>query len=65
MVAILEMNYIMKRPLFNEITRQVMIENKSFYAERLHAGIAVYRLRREMDRMFFIESIIKLLRKLT
>lgn len=42
-----------------------MIENKSFYAERLHAGIAVYRLRREMDRMFFIESIIKLLRKLT
>ena len=40
-----------------------MIENKSFYAERLHGAIAVYRLRRDMDRIFFIEPIIKLLGK--
>lgn len=39
----------MKRPLFDMIDRQIMIENDSFYASRLLLSIAFTKLKREID----------------
>ena len=41
----------MKRPLFDWMDRQVMIEDNSLYASRLHLAIATYRFKREIDRL--------------
>ena len=41
----------MKRPLFDMIARQIMIEDNSLYASRLHLAIATYRFKREIDRI--------------
>ena len=41
----------MKRPLFDMISRQIMIEDDSFYASGLHLSIAKYRLKREINRI--------------
>ena len=39
----------MKRPLFDMIKRQIMIEDDSLYASILHLEIAKYLLKREID----------------
>lgn len=41
----------MKRPLFDMIARQIMIEDDSLYASRLHLAIDTYRLKREIDQL--------------
>ena len=41
----------MKRTLFDMIARQIMIEDDSLYASRLHLSIDAYRLKREIDRL--------------
>ena len=46
----------MKRPLFDMIERQIMIEDDSLYASRLHLAIATYRFKREIDR--FLEPVL-------
>jgi len=51
----------MKRPLFDMLDRQIMIEDNSFYADRLQYSIALVKLKREISRI--LESIIKQLAK--
>lgn len=41
----------MKRPLFDMIERQIMIQDDSFYASRMELSIAMARLKREIDRI--------------
>lgn len=41
----------MKRPLFDMIDRQIIIEDNSFYASRMQLSIALVRVKREIDRM--------------
>ncbi len=52
----------MKRPLFDMIQRQIMIEDNSFYASRLHLAIAKYRFKIELG--YILEPIIKQLNRL-
>ena len=42
----------MKKPLFNEIERQVMRENKSFYASRMKLDIATKQFKKELMKTF-------------
>lgn len=41
----------MKRPLFDMIDRQIIIEDNSFYASRLQLAIAWIKVKREVDRI--------------
>lgn len=49
----------MKKPLFNEIERQIMLEDKSIYASRMKMHIATKNLEKEFMKTFigrFIEK---------
>lgn len=46
----------MKRPLFDMIDRQIMIEGNSFYASRMQLSIATAKLKRAIG--YILEPII-------
>lgn len=60
----------MKRPLYDMIDRQEMIENNSFYALRMHLAMNQLRFKREIGRILepiflpIIEWLAKQLNKL-
>lgn len=43
----------MKKPLFNQLERQIMHEDKSFYASRMKLYIAIKKFEKEFMKTFF------------
>lgn len=56
----------MKKPLFNQIERMIMIEDNSFYASKMKLQIATKKCEREFSKAIyhFLEKINSFLSKI-